>query len=98
MPVTIEYQESIEAAREAILKHINEIPGVLKKPHADVVVDKLGDSGVEMLVRFWIASANEERRFHFVATEATANALHEANIRIAYPHMELVRARVLDHD
>jgi small conductance mechanosensitive channel len=55
VPVSITYEASIEAAREAILVEFATIEGVLKKPAADVVVDKLADSGVILLARFWIA-------------------------------------------
>lgn len=90
IPVTITFESSLPKAREAILKHFENIEGVLKSPAPDVVLDTFGTSGINLLARFWIADAAEERKFHFAATEATKNALDEARITIAYPHVKLV--------
>lgn len=92
IPVTIEYEASIQKAREAILAELYKIEGILKKPEADVVVESLAESGVLLQVRFWIASAAEERKFHFAAGEAAKNALDAAGIRFAYPHIKVVKS------
>ena len=91
IPVTIEYEASIQKAREAILVEIKKIDRVLRKPEPDVVVETLGDSGVELLVRYWIANAADERQMHFAGGEATKHALDMAGIKIAYPHMKIIR-------
>lgn len=88
--VSITYESSIEAARTAILKEVGSIEHVLAAPAPDVVVDKLADSGVDLLVRVWIADATKERQVYFRTTETVKHALDQAGIRIAYPHMELV--------
>lgn len=90
IPVTIEYEASIQKAREAILTEISKIEGILKKPEADVVVEELNESGVLLQVRFWIASAADERRYHFAAGEATKNALEAAGVHFAYPRLKMV--------
>ncbi len=90
VPVTITYEASLETARESILSKFAAIDGILKKPAADVVVDKLADSGVNLQARFWIANAADERKYHFIATEAVKNALHESNVAIAYPHIQII--------
>jgi small conductance mechanosensitive channel len=90
IPVTIEYEASIQKAREAILTEIYKIDGILKKPEADVVVEALNESGVLLQVRFWIASAADERRYHFAAGEATKNALDAAGVHFAYPRLKMV--------
>ncbi|MDB4992486.1 MAG: hypothetical protein JWL75_731 [Parcubacteria group bacterium] len=90
VPVSISYDASIDAAREAILSEFANIEGVLKKPAADVVVDLLAESGVNLLARFWIANAADERKYHFVGTEAVKRALDAGNISIAYPHMQII--------
>lgn len=92
IPVTIEYEASIQKAREAILGEIAKIEGVLKKPDPDVVVEALGESGVQLLVRFWIANAAEERKLHFAAGEATKMALDGAGVKFAYPHVKIVNS------
>ena len=91
VPVSIEYEDSIEIAREAILVEIRKLDRVLAKPEPDVVVEALGASGVELLVRFWIANAADERQMHFAGTEATKRALDRVGIKIAFPHLKLVK-------
>lgn len=88
--VGIAYKESIKEAREAILKKVATINGILKTPASDVVVDQLGESSVKLQVRVWIGDAAIERRIHFATTEAVKEALDEAGIEIAYPHLQLV--------
>jgi len=91
IPVSIIYEASIEDARQAILKEVRKIDDVLEAPAPDVVVEKLGDSGVELLVRVWIHDNARERRTYFKTVEVTHRALGYANIEIAYPHLELVK-------
>lgn len=89
IPVGIAYKESVDKAREAILKKVVLINGVIRKPGPDVVVDALGDSSVKLLVRVWISDASIERRVHFATTEMVKLALDEAGIKIAPPQLEL---------
>lgn len=88
--VTISYEASIDEARAAILQEVAKIDGVTENPPSDVVVENLGDSGVELLVRVWISNNALERQVFFKATEATKRALQAAGIEIAYPHLQLV--------
>jgi small conductance mechanosensitive channel len=90
IPVSIAYEASIDEARSAILAQLDTIDGILKKPSPDVVVDKLADSGVNLVARFWVANAADERKFHFLATEAVKKALDAAGVSIAYPHVQVV--------
>lgn len=97
VPVSITYEASIEAARAAILAEFATMEGVLKKPGPDVVVDKLADSSVNLLARFWIADAAHERKFHFLGTEAVKKALDAAHVDIAYPHLEVITSQKKAH-
>lgn len=90
VPVSIAYEASIEAARAAILAEFATMEGILKKSAPDVVVDKLADSSVNLLARFWIADAAHERKFHFMGTEAVKRALDAAGVEIAYPHVQII--------
>jgi len=87
--VHIPYDESVERAREALLTAVNKIKGVLKKPEAMVVVDKLGDHGVELLVRIWVDQPGFEQRYFFLLTETCKEALDAAGITIPYPHQSI---------
>lgn len=91
--VTIAYEVSIDAARAAILQEVVKIDGVMEKPAPDVVVEKLGESGVELLVRVWISNNALERQVFFRTTEVTKIALNAAGIEIAYPHLQLVATK-----
>jgi len=91
VPVTIEYTASIQKAREAILAELENIEGILKKPQADVVVESLAESGVLLQVRYWIANASEERKYHFEGTEAVKTALDAVGVAMAYPHLKVVK-------
>ncbi|MEA2701719.1 MAG: hypothetical protein QOE22_428 [Candidatus Parcubacteria bacterium] len=91
--VSITYESSVEDARSAILKEVTHIEGVLGNPAPDVVVDKLADSGVNLLIRVWIADSSKERQIYFKTTETVKRSLDAAGIGIAYPHLELVGSK-----
>lgn len=93
IPVSITYESSIEEARDTILTAFREVEGILVTPEPDVVVDKLGDSGVHMLARFWIPNAASERKYHFRMTELVKKTLDERKIQIAYPHVQVISER-----
>lgn len=89
--VTITYESSIDEARKVILNEVPHIEHVLGNPAPDVVVDKLSESGMQLLVRVWIADSSKERQVYFKTTETVKRALDAAGIRIAYPHVQLVK-------
>ncbi|MBP6924145.1 MAG: mechanosensitive ion channel family protein [Candidatus Pacebacteria bacterium] len=84
--VHIPYDESVEIAREALLESIKKVKGVLKKPEPTVVVNKLGEHGVELLVRIWVDKPGFEQKYFFLLTETCKEALDGAGITIPYPH------------
>lgn len=87
--VSIGYKESVDKARVALLKTVSEIKGVKKKPVPMVVVDKLGDSGVELLVRIWVDEPGFEQKYYFLLTEACKQALDKAKISIPFPQRDI---------
>jgi small conductance mechanosensitive channel len=90
VPVGITYEASIDEARSAIVSALTSIEGVLAKPAPDVVVDALAESSVNLIARFWIPNAADERKYHFLATEAVKRALDAASVEIAYPHIQVI--------
>ena len=88
--VGIAYKEDISKAREALLKAVSGLEGVLDDPEPGVVVDELGGSSVNLKVRVWTTSADDRRRVYFRVTEAAKNALDEAGIEIPFPHLQLI--------
>jgi small conductance mechanosensitive channel len=96
IPVGIAYKENILDARKVILKKMEEIEGILEDPAPDVVVTQLGSSSVDMLVRVWIADAEDERPIFFKVMETSKLALDEAAIEIPYHHLQLFIENVED--
>ena len=87
--VSIGYKESVDKARKALLQTVSDIKGVKKKPTPMVVVDKLGDSGVELLVRIWVDEPGFEQKYFFILTEACKQALDKAKISIPFPQRDI---------
>ncbi len=100
IPVGIAYKENIPEARDVILAAVRELDGVAGEPTPSVVVDGLGDSSVDLLVRVWIEEAKDEQPVYYRVIEASKLALDEAGIQIPYPHLQLfvddVEDRVLE--
>lgn len=98
VPVGIAYKEDIDAARTALLEAVAAVDFIRKDPAPDVVVDALGDSSVNLLVRVWIDEGGQRPAASFAVTEAAKRALDAADIEIPFPHLQLfvddVRERV----
>jgi len=94
--VGIAYKEDISAAREALLKAVKSMDGVMESPAPDVVVDELGGSSVNLKVRVWIKTADAKRSMYFALTEASKLALDEVGIEIPFPHLQLFLDTVED--
>lgn len=84
--VHIPYTESVDYARSVLIDAVRKVRGVLKNPEPSVVVNKLGEHGVELLVRIWVQKAGFEQKYFFLLTEMCKEALDNAGITIPYPH------------
>jgi small conductance mechanosensitive channel len=89
VPIGIAYKEDIRAARRVLLEAVGRLDGIKRDPAPDVVVEELGDSSVNLLVRVWIDDAEDVPGAHFRTIEAAKLALDEAGIQIPYPHLQL---------
>jgi small conductance mechanosensitive channel len=87
--VSIGYKESVDKARRVLLEAVSGIKGVKKKPIPMVVVDKLGESSVELLVRIWVDEPGFEQKYFFLLTEACKQALDKAKISIPFPQRDI---------
>ncbi len=90
--VGIAYRESIDRAREVLLNAVSKIDGVLTEPRPAVVVDSLGDSSVNLLVRVWVDDAGTDQQYRFLLTETCKKALDEACIEIPFPQRVIHKA------
>jgi small conductance mechanosensitive channel len=89
VPVGIAYKEDIRRAREVLLDAVRSLPDVMQEPEPDVVVDALGDSSVNLLVRVWVEEADALPRGTAAVVEASKLALDAAGIEIPFPHLQL---------
>lgn len=89
VPVGIAYKESIQQAREVLLKLVANDPRIEKVPEPEVVVHGLGASSVDLVLHFWIREEKYEDAMQYEYMERAKVALDEAGIEIPYPHMQL---------
>jgi small conductance mechanosensitive channel len=89
VPVGIAYKEDIARAREALLGAVRALPQVMANPEADVVVEALGSSSVNLLVRAWIEEGEQQQPVTYAVVEASKRALDAAGIQIPFPHLQL---------
>jgi small conductance mechanosensitive channel len=88
VPVGIAYKEDVVAAREVILAAVRQL-AIRTDPAPDVVVEKLGSSSIDLVVRVWIDHARDEQGVTWQVTETAKRALDEAGIEIPFPHLQL---------
>ena len=89
IPIGIAYKEDIGRAREVLLEAVRALPDVMATPPPDVVVESLGDSSVNLLVRAWLETAEGLQRATSAVVEASKVALDAAGIQIPFPHLQL---------
>jgi small conductance mechanosensitive channel len=96
VPLGIAYKENIPEAREVLLKALESVEGILTHPAPDIVVEGLGGSSVNLVVRVWIDDLSTERPVFFRTLETCKLALDAAGIQIPYPHLQLFVENVED--
>lgn len=89
IPIGIAYKENISQARAVLLETVKGDDKVLSKPSPIVIVAGLGDSSVNLQLRFWIENSDDQYGFIYKYTEKCKVALDKANIEIPYPHLQL---------
>lgn len=89
IPIGIAYKESISAARMALLETIKGDTRILQDPLPSVLVVGLGDSSVNLQLRFWIENSDDQYGFIYEYTEKCKLALDKAGIEIPYPHLQM---------
>ena len=89
----IAYKENIDEARKIILSTIDGDQRILNDPAPQVIVTDLGDSSVNMQLRFWIQDPLYKFSLQFEYTEKCKKALDAAGIEIPFPHLQLFLER-----
>lgn len=94
----IAYKESPEEAREVVLRLVDGDDRILDDPRPSVAVLELGNSSVNMRLRFFILDTGKELPIQAEYTEKVFYALREAGIEIPFPHLQLFVDDVLGLD
>ncbi|HVT91057.1 MAG TPA: mechanosensitive ion channel family protein [Tepidisphaeraceae bacterium] len=87
--VGIAYKASIDDARKALVDLTKDDSRLLKSPSPEVIVKDLGESSVNLVLRFWIEDESLAHRIVYEYTEKAKKALDAAGIEIPFPHMQL---------
>ena len=86
--VSIAYKEDIRHAKEVLLAVLKEDEGILKNEDMVVLVDSLGDSSVNLIVRGWVKQEDYWPTI-WRMTEKVKYALDDAGITIPFPQMDV---------
>lgn len=88
--VWVDYNTDVTKAKEIMLKVIDQFPNVLRAPEPFVIVDKLDNSSINLVIRFWVSSKWWE---YFVTksnvTETINHAFKQAWIVIPFPQVTI---------
>lgn len=86
--VGISYQADIRKAKDVLLDMLSEMEGVQQNMEKNVLVDSLGDSSVNLIVRCFV---NKEIYFPMKdkLTQSVKETLDKAEIPIPYPQMDV---------
>lgn len=85
---SISYGDDIERAREVLLETAEANPKVLGTPEPVTLVNSMGDSGIDLTLRFWFDRTDYLQVVSNLIQEAKV-ALEEAGCTIPFPHRTL---------
>ena len=86
--VSISYESDIDTAKEALAGMLENDEAVLKDKEHRTVVNKLGDNGIELIVRFWVKTPDYWDTLYRL-TEETKKTLAAAEVSIPYPQLDV---------
>ncbi|MGB5360761.1 MAG: mechanosensitive ion channel family protein, partial [Eudoraea sp.] len=82
--IGIGYGSNIKEAKDILLQICKEQTTILKDPEPQVFVGELGDSSVNLTLRFW-ANNEDFWAVHFFVIEELKSRFDKANIEIPFP-------------
>lgn len=86
LTIGVGYDSDLEEARTVLSAAVKSVDGVLDQPPPEVWVKGLGESSVELVLRFWDAPDSATLwRVRSGAAVAAKQALDEAGIRLPFP-------------
>lgn len=84
-PIAVAYGIAVERVREVLLAAARRSLPVLDSPEPQVVVTALGESGVTVELRVWVADPLAPTSSRFLLLEVAKSALEEAGLEIPFP-------------
>ena len=88
--VGIGYQSNIKTAKEILLNICSDHSGISQDPAPEVYVSELGESSVNLSLRFW-AKNEDFWEAHFYVIEETKSRFDQMNIEIPFPQQVIHR-------
>ena len=89
--IGIGYSSNIKKAKDILLEICQEKTTILKDPEPQVFVGELGDSSVNLTLRFW-AKNEDFWEAHFFVMEELKSRFDKANIEIPFPQRVIHKA------
>jgi small conductance mechanosensitive channel len=87
MTVAVSYEDSIADAKALLADVLRADKRVLAKPAFEIVVNELGANGVSIIVRAWVATADQGARGDLL--ERIKSTFSDRGLKIPYPRMRL---------
>jgi len=89
VPIGIAYKENIQTARDVILATVKDDHRILATPSPTVIVAGLGDSSINLQLRFWTQDPLMQYSLQWEYTERCKRALDDASLEIPFPHRQI---------
>ena len=88
LTIGISYGDDVKAARNLILSIFEEDPRILQDPPPVVVLGELGDSSVDLIVRFWV-SQQDFLNAQFDTREKIYERFPQNNLNFPFPQLDV---------
>jgi len=75
VPITVAAKGDLPATREAIIRAVGGIEGVLQDPPPTVAVKAIGAAGAELMIQAWVSDPEQEQPVAFRILEAAKPAV-----------------------
>jgi len=92
VPLGVGYEADLARVSELALRAVRALPGIIGEPVPLAVSQRFGDSGIELLIQFWVDTEKVDLlEAQDAAIRAIKRALDEEHIRIPYPTRMMVQ-------
>lgn len=88
IPIALSYGQDIPKARKVIMDHVATVEGVLQDKDNKIIVDRFGDSSVDMILYVWCEAQNYWPVIYKVR-EGVKEALDKAGIEIPFNQLDV---------